>query len=318
MVRCDQILATEGQNVMSEDLGKDRELRSAGGDPGAATPPGHSGRRALIIGAAVAGAGAVVSLAGGMDPADAANGNPVELGKNNFATATTWVINRQGTALAARTSADGQSALTGINTIVGRGVSGAGVTGSGVDTNGVVGTSGNAAGVLGSGVVGVSGYSPSGVGVIGETDGSCGVSGSASFGIGVCGSSGSGPGVVAQSTQGTALQVVGKAEFSTSGVATVKKNTKTVTVTFAGVTTSSIVLATMQELHSGIGVAAAVPGSGSFTITLTGTAATDTRVGWFVIGPVPAPATNRRPGMPKTGETDAKRKTSPNTRGNKS
>jgi hypothetical protein len=285
---------------MSEHLSKDRELRSAGGDRRAVTSSGRAGRRALILGAAAAGAGTAVSLAGGTDPANAANGNPVELGKKNFATATTWVINRHGTALAARTSGLGRSALAGINTTVGRGVGGAGVTGSAVDTAGVEGTSGNAAGVLGSGVIGVSGFSPYGPGVVGESDREYGVLGQSNSGIGVYGFSGSGPGVVAQSTDSTALQVVGKAEFSTSGVATVKKGTKAVTVTFAGVTTSSIVLATMQELRSGIGVAAAVPGSGSFTITLTRTAAVDTRVGWFVIGPVPAPATSRRPVMPKT------------------
>ena len=52
-------------------------------------------------------------------------------------------------------------------------------------------------------------------------------------------------------------------QFSSSGVATVASGDKTVTVTVAGITTSSIVLA---------------------TITLTGKVPTDTTVGWFVIG----------------------------------
>lgn len=291
------ILANRGGNVMSEHLSKDGELRSAGGDPGAVTPSGRTGRRALLLGAAAAGAGAAVSLAGGADPADAANGNPVELGQRNFATATTWVINHHGSALTAQTPGV-QSALTGINTLVSMYGGGAGVTGSAVDGIGVVGTSSNAAGVYGSGALGVSGSSTYGPGVVGESDG-YGVLGQANSGIGVYGFSGSGPGVVAQSLDGIALQVVGQAEFSTCGVATVKKNTKAITVTFPGVTTASIVLATMQELQSGIGVAAAVPGSGSFTITLTGIAAADTRVGWFVIGPVPAPAAARQPVIPR-------------------
>jgi hypothetical protein len=44
------------------------------------------------------------------------------------------------------------------------------------------------------------------------------------------------------------------------------------------------VLATLQELQAGIAVAAAVPSTGSFTVTLTGKVTVNTTVGWFVIG----------------------------------
>jgi hypothetical protein len=300
---------------MSEHLSKDRELRSAGGDRRAVASSGRAGRRALILGAAAAGAGAAVSLAGGMDRANAANGDPVELGESNFATATTSVTNRHGTALGAHTPS-GLSALTGSNTCLSRGGGGAGVTGSSVDGIGVVGTSDNQAGVLGSGVIGVSAQGA--YGVVGESEEGVGVYGSSNSGPGVLGVGGPGAGVLAYNSKGTALQVMGKAEFSTCGVATVKKNTKAVTVTLAGVTTSNIVLATMQQLQHGIGVAAAVPGSGSFTITLTGTAAADSHVGWFVIGPVLATATSRRPVMPKWVRRGTEQKKSASARGSKS
>lgn len=63
-----------------------------------------------------------------------------------------------------------------------------------------------------------------------------------------------------------------------------KKGDKSVTVKRSGVTVSSIVLATLQELRAGVAVAAAVPATGSFTITLTDTVSAGTSVGWFVIG----------------------------------
>jgi hypothetical protein len=58
---------------------------------------------------------------------------------------------------------------------------------------------------------------------------------------------------------------------------------KTVTVTASAVTSSSIVLATLQISKSGLYVQGAVPGAGSFTINLNKTASADLPVGWFVI-----------------------------------
>ena len=152
---------------------------------------------------------------------------------------------------------------------------------------GVQGTSRVGVGVYGvgtSGAYGVQGVSTISSGVYGSSPSGYGVNGNSGFGTGVNGDSTSGVGVQASSSKGTALQVNGKASFSNSGVATVKKNARTVTVKVTGMTKSSIVLATIQHAHSGLSVEAAVPSAGSFTITLTAKAPANTAVGWFVIG----------------------------------
>jgi hypothetical protein len=89
--------------------------------------------------------------------------------------------------------------------------------------------------------------------------------------------------VLATSAKGIALQVSGRASFSTSGVATVRKGAKTVTVTVPGTTDSNIVLATIQKPHSGIAIEGAQPGPGKITITLTSTAPAAIAIGWLVI-----------------------------------
>ncbi|MGO8876066.1 MAG: hypothetical protein ACLQNG_09935 [Acidimicrobiales bacterium] len=104
-------------------------------------------------------------------------------------------------------------------------------------------------------------------------------------GIGVSGYSKSGIGVRAASTSGDALVVSGKVVFSTSGLATVATHKTSVTVALATVTSSSIVLATLQTDEGAIAVANAVPGSGEFTINLTAAPhAHSVKVAWFVIG----------------------------------
>jgi hypothetical protein len=88
----------------------------------------------------------------------------------------------------------------------------------------------------------------------------------------------------AASTAGTALAVSDKVTFSSSGTAAVQAGQKSVTVSRPGVTPSSLVLATLQQVQTSAAVATAVPGTGSFTITLTGPAKTPVPVAWFVIG----------------------------------
>jgi hypothetical protein len=84
-------------------------------------------------------------------------------------------------------------------------------------------------------------------------------------------------------SRGTALNVNGKATFSTSGVVTVAAGKNSLTVNLAGVTASSMVLATAQQRTSAY-VKAAVPGSGSFTIRLTGDAPSGgLKVAYFVL-----------------------------------
>lgn len=167
-------------------------------------PRRRYGRRALMLGAAAAGAGAAAGLAA-PDPAEASNGQPVLLGKSNKATATTSITNKLGNAIA----------------------------GASTNAIGVRGSSVNATGVYASGAI--------------------------------------------------ALSVDGPVTFSTSGVATVKKGTRSVTVSSASAATYSVVLATIQQDRPGITVQSAVPANGSFTITLTGKPAADTPVGWFLI-----------------------------------
>ena len=60
------------------------------------------------------------------------------------------------------------------------------------------------------------------------------------------------------STSGTALQVTGKAKFSRSGIVTIAAGTASKTVSLAGVTAASMVVATAQQ-NGTVFVKAAVP-----------------------------------------------------------
>jgi hypothetical protein len=188
--------------------------------------------------------------------------------------------------------------------------SGVGVYGASASGSGIVGVasapSGLSAGLLcgvlgdtdGDGTIGVTGLSLNGTGVYGETQGDdaygvfgddessgggIGVYGSSNVGRGVAGESTSGIGVFAHTESGTALFVNGPVSFTTSGVATVAAHTTKVTVTLAGVTTASLILATAQAIAAKVAVEAAVPGSGSFTITLTKAPTVALPVAWFVL-----------------------------------
>jgi hypothetical protein len=203
------------------------------------------GRRQLIVGATAAGVGVVAGLIVNADPADAANGAPVLLGRTNNATAMTTVDTTLGNGLQARTSQSFRSGVYGIDDSPtgGHGVAGTsthniGVYGvtransrSGVfgfddspeGGSGVHGTSTNGAGVSGSGQTGVSGSGVTGVsgtgvtGVYGETgsiDGSAvhgyteigtGVFGESPNGVGVYGNSFAANGVLAESVNDNAV-----------------------------------------------------------------------------------------------------------------
>ena len=88
---------------------------------------------------------------------------------------------------------------------------------------------------------------------------------------------------MAESSSGTALSVQGVVSFSRSGVATVPAGKLTLQVDVDGLTTSSLVLATLQQLEKGVRLAAAVPAPGSFTVHLTAAPTTPLNVAWFVI-----------------------------------
>jgi hypothetical protein len=223
----------------------------------------------LMTSAAAAGAGVVAGMLLSSNPAGAADGDVVTVGGTFTGDQTTKLT---------MTSSAGPAAIAGWNVGPGAGV---GLWGLSTNGNGVQGdTDANGgSGVIGndnsgpSGGVGVQGRSPIGTGVLGITGLGIGVSAVAT-------SQGPAPGPA-----GTALAVDGKVTFSTSGVATVAAHTTSVTVNLEGVSPSSLVLATAQQLTNQlVAVVAAVPGTNSFTITLSAAPRTPLQVAWFVIG----------------------------------
>ncbi len=194
-----------------------------------------------------------------------------------FGQGTTGVSGQGGT-----TGVSGYGNTTGVNGLGGTGVSGTG-TGNGVYGNGgnygIYGEStgtavlGNNTG-SGNGVWGLANNSRSAI--VGEQQGS---------GVGVLGEADTdGIGVYATSANGTALQVRGRAKFSTAGIAVVASGQKKVTVTLAGVTPTDFVLATVQSSGS-FYVKNATAGSGKFSITINKapTAPKTVTVAYFVI-----------------------------------
>jgi hypothetical protein len=209
---------------------------------------------------------------------------------------STWGTGVKGTSVHA-TGVIGTSSQVLQSGVVGQGSGGAiGVSGSSDSLYGVFGqTQGDTQSAVhghdqsSGGGYGMSGYSDNGTGVFGlcSTSGQSGVFGkdtSSGGGHGVYGSSADGVGVLAESSSGTALSVQGTVSFSRSGMATVPAGKATLQVDIDGLTTSSLVLATVQQLEKGVHLAAAVPAPGSFTVHLTAAPTTALNVAWFVIG----------------------------------
>ncbi|MGA2210963.1 MAG: hypothetical protein ABSH30_15160 [Acidimicrobiales bacterium] len=148
------------------------------------------GRRALMLGAAAAGAGAAVSLLVGAEPAAAADGSAVLLGESNAASATTTITTKTGNGLKGQTSAKGGSGLYGNDTSKGGGY---GLYGSSENGTGV---RGNVTAEFGTAVYGTS-AGEYGIGVYGAAgEYAMGVYGSAGeHGYGVFGVANSGNGV---------------------------------------------------------------------------------------------------------------------------
>jgi len=131
---------------------------------------------------------------------------------------------------------------------------------------------------------GVFGHSETGDGVQGTT-GFPGTSGSVGFGVHGEALNTNGVGVRADGPH-TALQVNGAAVFSRSGTATFPAGHSEARVKPLRLTTSSIVLATIQGNFVGVDVRGVtiVPGNkGSFTIHLNKDAPSPLIVGWFVV-----------------------------------
>ncbi len=231
----------------------------------------------------------VVALAGaatmliGVAPAVAVQDQPVLAGGLNTETQSTVIENGvQGNCAGPNTDAVDGCGITGVE---GDGFS-FGVVGEG--PTGVLGT---------SSFTGVDGETQTGTGVLGNSSGVTGIgvegqnngSGSAVYGlaaangVAVFGDTTNGTAVIARSTNGNALDVRGKATFSRSGLITVGAGSSGKTVTLAGVTKSSLVLATAQQ-DNAVYVRSAVPGNGQFTIHLTGPAPTGgLKVSYFVL-----------------------------------
>jgi hypothetical protein len=244
--------------------------------------PARPSRRQLLAGAVGAvgaiAANAVVESA----PVRAADGDPMLIGAYNSGTHETildsstsagslaMLISNLGAGggLQVNAPADGEVAIEA--SAVGAG--GIGVFGYVRDGTAVFGTSETGTGVYGENT------QTTGFGIHGKTGGN----GSAVFGeatspgagVGVFGESAAGTGVLARSASGFALVVGGLAQFSRSGVATVNGTTtnpkSSVKVNVAPLSTTSVMLATLQSHVGGVYVVAAVPNvaGGYFTIYL--------------------------------------------------
>jgi hypothetical protein len=172
----------------------------------------------------------------------------------------------------------GRSGASGTVTAVQAGVYGTGM--SGVAGDGQVG-------VDGFGDIGVVGVGRNGVAGVGDGLGPPGL-----FGTGVYGYSGTmtppaAPNNIGVYARGdgasTALRVQGKATFSRSGRAYVGAGHYSRTITLAGVTTSSLILATLQTRRTGVYIAAAVPAAGKFTVYLNKAVTATTYFAYFVL-----------------------------------
>jgi hypothetical protein len=256
--------------------------------------------------ATVAGAAALTAL--DERRADAATGGNFILGQSNSATSTTEL---SATASPILQLDGGSLGATGTTLVVNAPIGGAGLFVSGSSTTsttglainasgtgtatGVFGSSGSGTGVSGSSTSGtgvnggsgtgsgVRGTSTSGTGMAGLSTSGAGVTGASTSGTGVSGSSHSGTGVLASSSTGNALSVHGRAHFSRSGSSSVAAGHATKTVSVSGITSSSLVLVTLQSASSGVYVQSAVPASGQFTVHLSKKAPNTTKFAWFVL-----------------------------------
>ena len=275
--------------------------------------------RRAVLGAAIGGAAALaattVTRPTGVQAAD---GDTALIGAVNEGTAVTVFENQD----AAATSLEGRHAGAGTG-VSGTSFTGPGVEARatqmdplamGSNTTALWAVTGSAAGVATNtsetGVYGYADTSGGSAGVWGDTHNGTGVFGSGSVGVyglgnyGVIGDVGpTGVGVYgwtgeayapappmgvgvyarAETSSQVALQVAGKVKLSRSGRTSIGSTATTKTISMAGVTTSSYIVATMQTNVSGVYVRAVVPASGSFKIYLSKAAGKTVVVGYVVI-----------------------------------
>jgi hypothetical protein len=215
-------------------------------------PDATTRSRRRLLGGTLAGIGAWVAGSLLARDADAANGQPVVLGRGNAATRAT-IINSTG-------AVDGlivQSSRGGIS------------------------------GVARAAGVGVRGRSLNGIGVSGSSGLRAGVAGLSEAGPGVHGSSVQGAGVLAQSREGIALEVQGQAVFSSSGLAAIPARVTSIAVSpSVPLTTTSKVLCTVIDSpgpSSWLHYVEVQPAAGTFTVVLSGASTRAARLAWFVL-----------------------------------
>jgi hypothetical protein len=255
--------------------------------------------RRAVLGAAVGTVGVFAAEAIARPAAvRAGTDGDVRLGLSNNASTPTLIVVPEGDAFQAATGGEGNTALFGQaqHPSAGHGVYG-GVFGTSSDAIGVWGNSiggKESIGVKGTCTVG-SGGSPAGVGVWGS--GAVGVTGTGTEmgvqgvgndgGTGLVGMSNSGAGIEASSNTGTAarfytlsasataLRTEGKVVFADrSGRISVGVGRKSAYRTITGVTTASLVIATLASNRSGWYVRAAVASTGRVTVYLNKTVTT--------------------------------------------
>jgi hypothetical protein len=270
-------------------------------------------RRRIMRGAAAAGLVAAAIAAEQIArpaPARAGTDGDVVLGQGNTTPNITSITLSANTGLAFE--ADGNVNGDGVggdsesgNGVTGNSNSGVGVAGHshshwGVQASSDTDTALQAQSKGGIGVVGVgtatgvygqsgatSGFALTRDGVRGFTDSAAaaGVRGENAAGPGVSGAGHVGVLAQAKGSGATALDVQGPAAFSRSGVLTIAAGTSAVTKTSVHLTAASLVLATLQQNHAGVYLAAAVPdaAAGSFTVHLNKAAPKAVKVAWFII-----------------------------------
>ena len=222
---------------------------------------GRHGRRALILGAAAAGAGMAAELvAGGTAEAAPDAAKPVLLGKQNVTAGATSVGSSNSNGIEGHTHTKGKSGVAGIDFSKVKGA------------NGVYGQTNHGFGVFGIGIGG-----GNGVGGHSNTSGQ-----NAVFAVDSAPSGGTA--VLAQSAHGLALHAEGKVKMSSaSGVVTVPAGQRTFAIPVGGMSASNKVFATIQQAQSGVHIEGAEPGHESFLLTLSQHPSAPLRVAWFVL-----------------------------------
>jgi hypothetical protein len=229
-------------------------------------PEARVTRRTMIAaGLGAAGAYGAAAIANVSPVAAVPNGN-IQLGvidSDNSSAAATMVT---GTT-------DGIVTFTAVQMGTGAGLYG--FTNSGIGVMAVAGTDGT----------GLDARSTNGMAAMGASYQGTGVYGFAGSTVAPY-PTGAAAGVLARADDPTllALRVVGRASFSSSGRATVAKNHSSVTVTKAGVTAASLVIATPKTNRAGVFVQAVVPSAGKFTVYLNKKVTGTTYVAYMVLG----------------------------------